>query len=80
MDVNNGDILAMASYPFFNLNDPRNTDMLLGQHVVNEQGAVQDTIINEETLAGFDDDTLYRQLNALWKIIVYPIPMNRVPP
>lgn len=67
MDVNNGDILAMASYPFFNLNDPRNTDMLLGQHVVNEQGAVQDTIINEETLAGFDDDTLYRQLNALWK-------------
>ena len=37
MDVNNGDILAMASYPFFNLNDPSNTDMLLGRHVVNEQ-------------------------------------------
>ncbi|MCR5473789.1 MAG: hypothetical protein K6F28_01150 [Lachnospiraceae bacterium] len=28
MDPNNGEILAMASYPTFNLNDPRNTDGL----------------------------------------------------
>ncbi len=28
MDPNNGEILAMASYPTFNLNDPRNTDNL----------------------------------------------------
>lgn len=26
MDPNNGEVLAMASYPTFNLNDPRNTD------------------------------------------------------
>ena len=31
MDVNNGEILAMASYPTFNLNDVRNTDALLGR-------------------------------------------------
>lgn len=67
MDVNNGNVLAMASYPFFNLNDPRNTDMLLGQHVVDGQGTIQETVINEETLAAMDDDTLYQQLNALWK-------------
>ncbi len=28
MNPNNGEILAMASYPVFNLNDPRNTDNL----------------------------------------------------
>ena len=28
MDPNNGEVLAMASYPTFNLNDPRNTDNL----------------------------------------------------
>ena len=30
MDPNNGDVLAMASYPGFNLNDPYNTDPLVG--------------------------------------------------
>lgn len=67
MDVNNGNVLAMASYPFYNLNEPRNTDMLLGQNVINEKAELQGTVINEETLASMDEDTLYRQLNALWK-------------
>ena len=67
MDVNNGNVLAMASYPFYNLNEPRNTDMLLGQNVINEKAELQETVINEETLASMDEDTLYRQLNALWK-------------
>ncbi len=69
MDVNSGEILAMASYPVFNLNDPRNTDMLLGMPFIDEEGKVTGEYINEENVSRLNDDSdmFYRHLNALWR-------------
>lgn len=71
MDVNNGDILAMASYPDYNLNDPRDKSALIGSRFVNEKGLIEYEANNiteenmDELLA--DDATTYQQLNYLWK-------------
>ena len=67
MEVDSGEVLAMASYPNFDLNDPRNTDALIGQNMVDADGTVLEEVINEAALSGMDDDTLYRQLNYLWR-------------
>ena len=67
MEVDSGEVLAMASYPNFDLNDPRNTDALIGQNMVDADGTVLEEVINEAALSSMDDDTLYRQLNYLWR-------------
>lgn len=67
MEVNTGEILAMASYPGYDLNDTKNTDNLLGMPVLDEQGKKTGEFLTAEMLAEMDDDSMYRQLNALWK-------------
>lgn len=69
MNVNSGEILAMASYPVFDLNDTRNTDALIGMPILDEEGNRTGEYINEENIAAISDDPdmFYRQLNALWK-------------
>ncbi len=67
MEVNTGEILAMASYPSYDLNDTRNTENLIGMPVLNEKGQRTGEYMTEEMLAEMDDDSIYRQLNALWK-------------
>lgn len=71
MEVNTGNVLAMASYPFFDLNDTRNTEALIGSLLVDENGDVTDTVIDEELAAWLEEDeqsaTLVQNLNALWK-------------
>ncbi len=71
MDVNNGDILAMASYPDYDLNNPRDTSALLGSRYVNEKGLIEyeANSITEENMDELltDDATTYQQLNYLWK-------------
>ncbi|MCR4758451.1 MAG: cell division protein FtsI [Butyrivibrio sp.] len=75
MDVNTGEILAMASYPFFDLNNPRDTSALIGMPVVDEKGnkvkgeSVFDSgvYITQEMIDGFSDEVLYQNYNALWK-------------
>ena len=71
MDVNSGEILAMASYPCFNLNDPRNTDALLGSRYVNDKGYIEyeANSLTEENIAELlpDDAATYQNLNYLWK-------------
>ena len=75
MRVNTGEILAMASYPTYDLNDPRNTDSLLGavmvEQVQNANGYYEihktGTAINEAVLAEMDEEQLYVNLNNLWK-------------
>ena len=51
MDPNSGEILAMASYPVFNLNDTKN---LSG-------------IYTQEAIDAMDDDAKFEALNAIWK-------------
>lgn len=67
MDVNNGEVLAMASYPTYDLNDVRNTDALLGMRMVDEQGNKTEEYINAENVGTLEGDLLYQNLNSLWK-------------
>ncbi len=71
MDVNSGEILAMASYPCFNPNDPRNIEALLGSRFVNDQGRIEyeANSITQENMAELlsDDASTYQNLNYLWK-------------
>lgn len=69
MDVNSGEVLAMAGYPVFDLNDTRNLEALIGMPILNEQGERTGEYINEENLTELknDNEAMYRQLNALWK-------------
>jgi len=71
MDVNSGEILAMASYPNFNLNDPRDKSKLLGSSMVDEKGNIpyESEVITQENIDSLlaDDDAMYQNLNYLWK-------------
>lgn len=71
MDIHSGEILAMASYPNFDLNDTRNIDNLVGSRLYTAEGKMDEegTVITEENknevLA--DEDVLYQNLYNLWK-------------
>ncbi len=71
MDVRNGDILAMGSYPNYDLNNPREKSALLGSRYVNEKGLIEyeANSITEENIDELltDDAVTYQQLNYLWK-------------
>ena len=67
MEVDTGRILGMASYPDFDLNDPRNTQQLLGMPLVDEKGSRTGEYVTQEILDEMDDAAMYQQLNALWK-------------
>lgn len=109
MDVHNGEILAMASYPNFDLNNVYDPEPLLGSVLLDKNGKVatsvsaiqkeeekeqeeegeegeeaeekkeesaseekkapieSETIITQEVIDAMDEDTLYANLNALWK-------------
>ena len=71
MDVHSGEVLAMASYPTFDLNDTRNPEALIGSKLIDVSGNSTDTVINEEIEASMkqeeNNDLLVQNLNALWK-------------
>ena len=75
MDVNNGDVLAMASYPKFDLNDTKNTDNLIGMPRVDERGlkiageSVYDSgvYITQQMLDEMSDEEKMWNFNALWR-------------
>lgn len=75
MWVDTGEILAMASYPTYDLNDVRNTDSLIGsrliEQITNANGYLENrktsTIITQSVLDGLSNEQLYLNLNNLWK-------------
>ncbi len=75
MNVDTGEILAMSSYPFYDLNDPRDTSRLIGMPAVDEKGnkikgeSIYDSgvYITEDMLSTFTSEQLYQNYNALWK-------------
>ena len=67
MKIHTGEILAMASYPNYDLNDTRNTDALIGSVLVDEQGNKTKQYITPESIAQMNDTELYMNLNYLWK-------------
>ncbi len=69
MDPDTANILAMASYPTFDLNDVRNTENLLGMPLLDKDGKQirPREYVTQEALDGMNDEVMYQHLNALWK-------------
>jgi len=73
MNVNNGEILAMASYPDYDLNNVRDTKALIGMPMLDEKGnrAVDEEgnklVITEENVGSLEGEALYLNFDALWK-------------
>lgn len=68
MDVHSGEVLAMASYPVFDLNDYRNEESLYGMPMVNEVGNwVKGEYVTEENFATLSDELKSQQFNSLWR-------------
>ncbi len=75
MEVDTANILAMASYPDFDLNNVRDTSRLLGSNLIvsktNAAGykinQISDDIIDEDILNSLTDEELMTNLNGLWK-------------
>ncbi len=75
MDVDTGEVLAMASYPNFDLNDTKNTDRLIGMPRVGENGnrlstdSIYDSgiYITQEMIDEMSDEEVLWNLNALWR-------------
>ncbi len=75
MWADTGEILAMASYPTYDLNDVRNTDNLIGSRLIEQvtnaggyfENKKTDTVITRSVLDGLDSDQVYLNLNSLWK-------------
>ena len=71
MDVNSGEILAMADYNSYDLNKPYDTSVLEGTLLLDENGKVTEgkTVLTagnmQESLS--DNNITNKNLNALWK-------------
>lgn len=74
MDVNTGAVKAMAGYPFYDLNNPYDTDALIGAQVLNEKDEPTSKSLTAEDLETMPDEEKARYLNYLWKnfCIAYP--------
>lgn len=74
-DIHKGEVLAMASYPFYDLNDTRNASAMIGslmvEEIVNSNGYTElkktDTVITENVIDSMTEEQLYLNLNYLWK-------------
>ena len=67
MEVDTANVLAMANYPVYDLNDTRNTDNLIGMPELDEDNKKTGECLTQEKIDTMDDDAMYRHLNALWK-------------
>ncbi|MDE7269795.1 MAG: penicillin-binding protein 2 [Acetatifactor sp.] len=75
MRINTGEVLGMASYPTYDLNNTRDRNALLGspliEQYINENGYTiyrnTHTIITQEVLDSLDEEQVLLNLNNLWK-------------
>ncbi|MCR4902593.1 MAG: cell division protein FtsI [Butyrivibrio sp.] len=67
MDVDTGNVLAMASYPVYDLNDTKNTDNLIGMPLLDSEGKKTGEVITQEAIDSMEYEQLYSNLNSLWK-------------
>ena len=67
MDVNNGDILAMAGTPFYDLNQPYDLAALWGMPKLDKDDEATDGYLSYTDLLVMSDEDKPRYLNALWR-------------
>ncbi len=66
-DVNNGNILAMGSYPGYDLSNPYDPVRLIGMPVLSETDEATDEYLTEEAVEALTEEDQNRYLNALWR-------------
>lgn len=66
-NVNNGEILAMACYPNYDLSDPYNTDLIVGMPKLNDRDQPTYEYMSQEDVDALDSEQQSRYLNALWR-------------
>ncbi len=67
MEVNTGNILAMADGAPFDLNDNYNTEPLIGRDLLDAEGKKTDMVISQAIAESLEGDQLTMNLNALWR-------------
>jgi stage V sporulation protein D (sporulation-specific penicillin-binding protein) len=67
MDVNTADVLAMGSYPGYDLTDPYDTDRLVGMPKLSEIDEATDEYLTKEDVDALSEKDQTRYLNALWR-------------
>ncbi len=67
MDIDSGEILAMAGTPFFDLNDPSNLSSLIGMPKLSESDQETDQYLNFSDVVMLNEQDQARYLNALWR-------------
>ncbi len=67
MNVKNGEIYAMGSWPNFDLNNPYDTDVLVGMPKLDEKDAPIYDFLTQEDVDALSEEDEVRYLNALWK-------------
>ena len=68
MDVTNGDILGMASYPNYDLSNPYDMSRIVGMPKLNERDAPTYEYMSQADVEALtDDEQKSRYLNALWR-------------
>ena len=67
MNVNNGEILAMAATPFYDLNQPSDLAALVGMPKLDANDEPVDSWLTYTDLLTMSDEDKPRYLNALWR-------------
>lgn len=67
MEVDTGEILAMASYPNFDLNNIYDKNRLLGSVLIDDTGHYTDSYVTQDILDTMEGDWLNYNLYGLWK-------------
>jgi stage V sporulation protein D (sporulation-specific penicillin-binding protein) len=67
MDVNSGEILAMAGTPFYDLNKPSDLAALVGMPKLDKDDEPEDAWLTYTDLLTMSDEDKPRYLNALWR-------------
>ncbi len=67
MDINSGEILAMAGTPFFDLNDPNDLSALIGMPKLTDSDQESDEYLTFSDVVLMNDEDEARYLNALWR-------------